>query len=175
MCRPFARIARLSRRPLEQDSLAVPDFDSQFPANIVAARLPTLDLRILGLRVPWYERSSQLLRSSWAWLEVTTAALRKGPAVILGDLNVSVSSGNGDDVVSFRRILESGWQRAVPPVGCSYFGHSRRRSEIDHIVATPYCRLKAAEYVTAVRGFTLAGTPDALSDHAALAADIEVR
>jgi endonuclease/exonuclease/phosphatase family metal-dependent hydrolase len=111
---------------------------------------------------------------SWEWLERAAAQLSESPAVILGDLNVGASSGHGTIGHVFRRILDSGWVRAIPPEGCSFFGDLDRRSEIDHILATPHCLLRGARYVTSVPGFTLAGSSDALSDHAALVTEIDV-
>lgn len=166
----------VSRIPMEPDDLALPYFDRQFPANMVAARLPMAGLRVLGLRVPAYEGGDRaLLIKSWEWLEGAAARLRGSPAVILGDLNVRTSSRGATGGAQFRRILESGWTRAAPVGGNSYYGGRGMSSEIDHVLATTYCAIRAAEYVTAVSDFALAGAPSALSDHAALVADIEVR
>lgn len=165
-----------SRLPLERDGLALPDFDYQFPGNIVAAHLPTLGLRILGLRVPWYTAEHRIQRlEAWNWLERAAASLCERPAVILGDLNIPPSRGCTRRGIGacFQRILDGGWQRAAPAEGYSYFGR-KGRSEIDHILATLHCTVSGAHYVTCVPGFTLAGTPQALSDHAALVADIDI-
>jgi endonuclease/exonuclease/phosphatase family metal-dependent hydrolase len=164
-----------SRLPLERDPLALPDFDEQFPANTVAARVPGFGLRVLGLRVPAYGAEQQaLLKKSWEWLENTAASLLGEPAVILGDLNVRGSPSQKDGEAHFRRILESGWKRAAPAGGSSYYGASGVRSEIDHVLFSTRCTARSAEYVTSAAGFTLAGAPSALSDHAALVVDIEI-
>jgi hypothetical protein len=164
-----------SSLPLERDGLDLPGFDHQFPANMVAAFLPTLRLRVLGLRVPAYkaEHRAQLL-AAWEWLETAAARLREVPALILGDLNIPPAPGRRGIGANFHRILENGWQRATPAGGHSYFGLSGGRSEIDHILASPHCTVRDAEYVTSVPGFTLAGTRDALSDHAALVTRIDI-
>jgi endonuclease/exonuclease/phosphatase family metal-dependent hydrolase len=168
------RTLMASRLFLKRDGLALPDFDEQFRANVVAAHIPTLGLRVLGLRVPAYHpRERDLLLSAWKWLESAAAQLLPAPAVILGDLNVQAAARTGAGA-SLRRIRESGWQRAAPVGGSSYFGRSGARSEIDHVLVTPCCRVRGAEYVVSVGGFALAGTPDALSDHAALVADLEI-
>src|ERR1700730_15518173 len=49
------RVLIASREPLEQAGLALPDFDNQFHANILAAHSPRFGLRILGLRIPAYK------------------------------------------------------------------------------------------------------------------------
>lgn len=163
-----------SRLPLVRDGLALPDFDHQLPANVVAAYLPTLGLRILGVRVPAYETKHRMhLLGAWEWLETAAITMCDAPAVILGDLNIRPSAGPRMTGGYFHRILNSGWQRAVPVEGHSYFGHGNRRSEIDHLLINPHCTVHEAEYVTAVPGFSLAGTPGALSDHAALVATVD--
>jgi endonuclease/exonuclease/phosphatase family metal-dependent hydrolase len=175
--KPEARANRAliaSRLPLEQDDLLLPCFDRQFPANIVAARLPTSGLRVLGVRVPAYEaKQRDLLIKSWEWLESTAASLSSEPAVILGDLNIRCSSRDKVGGQHFQRILDSGWTRAAPVGGYSYYGARGVRSEIDHILTTAHCTIRSAECVTAVPDFTLAGSPSSLSDHAALVAEIE--
>jgi endonuclease/exonuclease/phosphatase family metal-dependent hydrolase len=163
-----------SRLLLERDSLALPDFDRQFPANTVAAHFPTLGLRVLGLRVPAYKPRDPLLLRGWEWLETAAARLRETPAVILGDLNVGALPDRKGVGACFRKILDSGWERATPAGGYSYFGLSGERSEIDHVLATPRCTVRGAEYLTSLPSFNLAGTPGALSDHAALVADIDI-
>ncbi len=166
----------VSRFPMVRDDLALPAFDNQFPANTVAAIIPSFGLRILGLRVPAYlPKQRDLLLKSWAWLEDAATSLRNSPAIILGDLNVGAvpkRSGKGE---YFLRILESGWQRAAPAAGYSYLGHSGHNSEIDHMLHTSRCHVHGAEYVTELGDFIYAGTRDALSDHAALVATVEVK
>jgi hypothetical protein len=164
-----------SRLPLEPDPLALPDFDEQFSANIVAGLLPGSRLRVLGLRVPAYGADQRgLLKKSWEWIENTASDLLGEPAVILGDLNVHGSPVQKGGEAYFRRIRGSGWRRAAPSVGCSYYGASGVRSEIDHVLFSTPCTARGAEYVTSAAGFPLAGAPGALSDHAALVVDIDV-
>ena len=47
-------------------------------------------------------------------------------------------------------------------------------SEIDHILGTSSCEFTNARYVTEIDGHRLAGSKDAISDHAALMADVAV-
>jgi hypothetical protein len=162
-----------SRLLIHRDDLALPDFDCQLPANTVAARLGRLGLRILGIRIPAYGQSNPLLMRSWEWLETASHALKVAPAVIMGDLNIRPMPDRKGVGACFRRLLDNGWQRAAPTEGYSYFGPSGVRSEIDHALVSPCCRIQGAEYVVSVPGFELAGTPNALSDHAALVVDID--
>jgi hypothetical protein len=164
-----------SRLPLEHDPLTLPDFDEQFSANIVAGFIPGSRLRVLGLRVPAYGAEQQrLLKKCWEWIENTASGLLGEPAVILGDLNVRGSPIRKGGEAYFRRILQSGWKRAAPSAESSYYGASGVRSEIDHVLFSTPCTALGAEYVTSAGGFTLAGAPGALSDHAALVVEIDI-
>src|SRR5438094_2069944 len=63
------RILIASREPLVPDPLPLPDFDHQFPANLPAVGVPSLGLRVLGVRVPSYGPEQRvLLTKSWDWL-----------------------------------------------------------------------------------------------------------
>jgi hypothetical protein len=161
--------SRLTMRP---EIVQFPGFDPDFVGNTVAAFLPDAGLRLLGVRVECFSQSLRTL-AYWHWLERVAVNMRETPSVILGDLNSSPDRP-GEVGDCFRRILKQGWQRAAPRGGCSYFGLTGGRTEVDHILFTRHCSVHGAEYVTAVPGFILAGTPGALSDHAALVAEVEV-
>ena len=169
------RVLLVSKVRIEPHRLTLPDFDLQFPANMVAARLPDSGISILGIRVPAYESKdrTQLLKS-WAWLEATAGQWRDSPAIILGDLNITPNPSRGPRAKHFRNILQGGWQRAEPAGGVSYFAQGEPCSEIDHVLATAACRIGPASYVTDVEGFKLAGGHGAISDHAALVVDIDL-
>ncbi len=170
------RILIASRLPLAPLTIEGPTFDQQFPANIAAVSLPSVGLSIVGVRVPAYAaKESAFLHQAWDWLESTAAMLRHGAAVLLGDLNVSVASTETRGGDHFRRILASGWQRAAPADGATYFGHGGRTSEIDHILATDRCVLSEAACIKSAGAFTYCGSQDAISDHAALRCRVELR
>ena len=160
------RVLVASRFPLESDGVELPNFDQQFRANMAAVLLPTIGLRVLGVRVPAYEsKDRHQLRESWRWLENAARIWSETATVILGDLNVGPTpSGRRDG--HFERILSTGWTRAQPTDRYSYSGHGDRRSEIDHILVTSRCAVREARYVTKTDEFVLAGADGALSDHA---------
>jgi endonuclease/exonuclease/phosphatase family metal-dependent hydrolase len=167
------RALLVSRLPFEPVTSLLPKFDEESRANTVAVRLASLELTLLGVRVPVYKTIARRVRV-WEWLEQTAMSLIHTRAVILGDLNCPPAPSGRGAGLSFRRMLQSGWRRAAPPEGHSYFGVSGCRSEIDHILASAHCTIDAAKYVTRTAGFTLAGAADAISDHAALLAELSV-
>jgi len=170
------RILIASKLPLAQLPIELPTFDQQFPANLVAVSLPSLGLSIVGVRVPAYSgKNAPLLRQAWEWLEVSAASLAHTPAIILGDLNVSTTSAASRCGDHFRRILESGWHRAAPSEGATYFGHSGRSSEIDHVLGTSHCVFTDAAYIKSSEGFEYCGSSGAISDHAALACQVDLQ
>ena len=169
------RVLITARTRFEPVKLSLPDQDEQFPANMLAVRVPEVGISILGLRVPYYSGDSlPRLRPSWDWIEAAAAAMVSEPSVIVGDLNVRVTSTKRRCGDAFRRMLESGWRRANP-TGPGGFMKNGKHSEIDHLLASKRCEIRDAFYITTIRGFTLAGTPEALSDHALLVADVVPR
>jgi hypothetical protein len=168
------RVFVASKLLLEPLTLSLPTFDQQFPSNLLAVRLPLLGLSIVGVRVPAYNRkSAHLLVPAWEWLESTTGSLKSSPSIVIGDLNVSLSRASCARN-QFRRILASGWHRAEPTGGATFYGHGGKNSEIDHIIATPHCILSDALCVQQAGGFEFAGSSSAISDHAALVCNVEV-
>lgn len=170
------RVLVASRLPIAPLPIDLPTFDQQFPANLAAVSLPSLGIAIVGVRVPAYStQGAPLLLQAWEWLEMASAALKGSPAVLLGDLNVSTNSTASRGGDHLRRILASGWRRATPSGGATFFGHSGQTSEIDHILATDHCVLTDAKSIQSAGGFTLCGSSSAISDHAALVAQVELR
>ena len=168
------RILIASQLPIEKLPLETPAFDRQFPSNILSVRVAETGVRLLGIRIPAYGPSERArLCASWDWLERTINAFKETPAVVLGDLNANPASSKARGGEYFRRILRNGWHRATPK-GASYFGTAGRCSEIDHMLGNVGCSFANPRYVTAVGEFKLAGAPDAISDHAALLADLTV-
>jgi endonuclease/exonuclease/phosphatase family metal-dependent hydrolase len=161
-----------ARIALEADPLGLPDFDQQLPANLVAAFIPSGPLRILGIRVPYYETKDPRLAQSWEWLEAAGAELQNSASLIIGDLNVHVGSTlRGGDV--FSRMLQNGWTRVQPTGSGSYFRKDGKWNEIDHVLISAKCKVNDAEYITDVGDIHFAGNSTALSDHAALVVDCE--
>lgn len=170
------RVLVAARVPLVADPFPRPRFDHQFPANVLVARFPALALRVVAVRVPAYEaRQRTPLRQSWDWLEQAAQALAGERAVIVGDLNCSLASPRHRGGDHLKRIIGSGWQLATPVEGASYYGLGGRTSVIDHLLVAPACTASQARFVASAGGFRLAGSPGALSDHAALVAEIGVR
>jgi endonuclease/exonuclease/phosphatase family metal-dependent hydrolase len=169
------RILVASRIPMEPLALVLPDFDRQFPANILGVRLPDAGVSVLGIRIPWYEREEAALTvRAWDWLASAAGGLVAAPGILLGDLNVGLKSGPQRGGKHFRGLLQSGWHRAEPAGGASYTSTRGATSEIDHVLATNHCNFKDARYVATKDGYTFAGTDGAISDHAALVVDVTV-
>lgn len=167
------RILIASRCPIQTLSIPPPDFDQQFPANVLCIEVPSVGISIVGVRVPWYnKKSAGLVIPAWDWLEETAAFLADRSAVIMGDLNVSLKSPRSRGGEHFRRILQSGWHRATPAHSASFFRADGASSEIDHILGTDLCQAGGTRYVTELGGYQFAGGLDPISDHAALVTEV---
>lgn len=164
--------SRLSLQPLD---VRLPDFDQQFPSNVLCVRVPSVAISIVGIRIPWYENGEMpLVIRAWDWLQSAAADLKNQPAIILGDLNVQLKSPRSRGGEHFRNLLASGWQRAIPKDGSSFVGDSGTPSEIDHILGTSACGFSNARYATEHAGYRFSGGEGAISDHAALLAEVRV-
>ena len=169
------QVLMVSRLDLQRGRLSAPEFDGHLASNVLLATASPSGLTILGVRIPWYTGKTLPLRAAaWSWLANQAAILIQGPAVILGDLNVSTNSRTSTTAGHFSAMLSSGWTRAAPADGASFHGKADRRSEIDHILLSPACNATSPRYVATHLHHVLAGGPSALSDHAALVADVSV-
>lgn len=167
------RIFIAARCPLQPLVLELPSFDHQFSSHLLGARIPSLNVSLVGVRFPWYE-TSDLIVSAWDWLEATATSLMNHPSIILGDLNVGLTSDSSRGGEHFRRMLAGGWHRATPRSGVGYHGYGESRSEIEHILGTNQCEFSETDYVIKSGEFQLAGGPNAISDHAALVTRVKV-
>ena len=96
------------------------------------------------------------------------------PMAIAGDFNTDVSYPRARCGDRPARLVASGWQHAAPPAGASYYTLRNEGKRIDHAFVSQHFAIQQACYVTESAGHRLIGKPaDALSDHAALVADIE--
>jgi len=156
--------------------IRLPDFDRQFPSNVLCVGVPLAGVSIVGVRVPWYNGENVgLVVNAWDWLESTAAALLNRPSIILGDLNAELKSNRSRGGEHLRRIMQSGWHRAAPKETASFFSNAGQNSEIDHILGTDLCGFDNARYITELDGHLFAGGKNAISDHAALLAEVTVR
>ena len=172
------RVLVASRLPIADAGIARPSFDTHFGANLTAFQIPSVGLKVIGVRVPAYpSEGRENLRKGWEWLARAAADCCGEPSVILGDLNVSVGKRptGGRSGPRFPENFGSEWHRHQPRGSASYFGHGGARTQIDHLLTTSHCRVSDIHYLTRTRSFTLADGRGALSDHAALVADISVR
>ena len=167
------RILIVSRFALEPSPLPLPQFDRQFPSNILCVTVPKAGVRVLGLRIPAYARKDRpCLLLAWDWLETMLANLKGVPTAVVGDLNANVNSSPANGGAHFRRILANGWRRAIPHGPGSFFGRTGRPTDIDHILCNGQLSFSDVRYVTEAGGSHLVGRAGALSDHAALIASI---
>ena len=170
------RILIASRFPLSLQNIVLPDFDQQFPSNLLGVTLPTVGLSVLGVRVPAYTGdTAPLLFKAWEWIEDTAAYLKHNPTVILGDLNVSTTSGRSRAGDHFRRIIADGWKRAEPIDGSTFFSNRGHETEIDHILASSHCTISNPVVIKQVSCFSIAGGSNSISDHAILMCNIEIK
>ena len=170
------RVFVASRIDVGRAELAMPTFDHQLPANVLSVRFPGCGLWVVALRIPAYKAHQRDLTSrSWAWLESVAKSLASEAAVIIGDLNVPTLATRGVGAETLQRIGALGWPVASSTSVASYFSPRGTTSTLDYLLHTPAVAVHRAPFVTGASDFILAGSLNALSDHAAIVADLEVR
>ncbi len=160
------RLLVASRFPVVVKSLPPSTVDDHLSAN--ALRVDIGALRLLAIRVPAYKGGREH-RNAWTWLAGIAEEMQRtgGPAIVVGDLNTSMSATGARRVDAFHQLLENGWTRTQPE-GVGSFAREGAWYEIDHVLTTKTCRISDARYVVTTPSYELAGTPSSLSDHAAL-------
>jgi hypothetical protein len=161
-----------SRVPVVAAPFALPFFDHQLPGNALAVQFPESGLKVLALRIPAYESPHRgLVAKSWDWLEAWAESVRDQPVAIVGDLNCTPGARPSGGGAHFRRIIGSGWRVATPD-GVSYYSARGVTTRPDHLIHTTSVHAVRAEFVATQSGYQLAGARAALSDHAALVAEL---
>lgn len=164
------RVLVASRAPLDPVELHVPNHEPHLRTNVLGVH--TAGVTIVAIRVPAYDGlAAQHQLAAWDWVSETADRLREEPAVILGDLNVSLNGLGYRNGKHLQAILDNGWTR-VATVGPTYFGHDGVRSEIDHILTTRHCSASHPVVVTSIGKYVLCGQADSISDHAVLMCDL---
>ena len=164
------RILIASKIPIAPLPLTMPAFDQQFQSNLLGLTILDMNISLLGLRMPWY-KSKALVTNAWDWVEEAAVSLISQPSIIIGDFNATEQSSGGRGGEHFRRIIQSGWQRATPS-GSSYFGKDGKTSTIDHLLSTSECMIADPKFITKINQHCLAGSTGSISDHAILVAKI---
>lgn len=169
------RVLIASKVLIDRDPYPRPTFDAQLPANLEIARIRATGLRIIGIRVPFYkDHQKHLTQSAWDWLRDLAAATVEDRVAIIGDLNCSPDSPPRYGSRQFKEMLASGWKLGTPPGQSYYNSKNEAASTPDQLLVTPRCTVRAASFVSRSGAFELAGSKAAISDHAALVAEVAV-
>ncbi|HEX4825835.1 MAG TPA: endonuclease/exonuclease/phosphatase family protein [Candidatus Polarisedimenticolaceae bacterium] len=170
------RVLIAARRPLFPGPLQAPPLDSSSPPNSLHVVVPELELNVLGIRMPAFEgRGAGRLRNAWwDWMAEAAATIREGQAVLAGDLNTDPERRGPSGGIRLQRLVASGWRRALPLDGHSWWDLRGRGYRLDHVFVTPTLELIGAEYVTRFGDHQLVGRKNGFSsDHAALLVDVQ--
>jgi len=145
-------------------------------SSVLGVHLANPDIEILGLSVP-VPLETATLRSCHEWIAKTASSAVKCPSVILGDFNLDPRDSARDQGMDLlRRLMYQGWTHALPPRGVSWWperGSSGR--SLDHAFLSPHFDVHAMEYITQSRPYVFTHGERAMSDHAVLLVDAEMK
>ena len=157
-----------SRRPIVVRELPPSAVDQHLVANTLRLQVDGC-LELLCARMPTYTGSQR--SAAWDWLTaVANDARQRGKAMLIGDLNTGLLAAT--PMPQFLSLCAT-WNRLQPTGRGSFFGKSGNVSEIDHAL-TSGATDGTAWYVRRAGEFCLAGSDDALSDHAGLFVQLDL-
>lgn len=163
-----------SKRRLVPGEIIAPPIAPSVPYNFLHVELPEDDLQVIGMRVPDYSRKPRIRRACWDWLGSIAAEVISGPTVMIGDFNSDPSYPKSCCGDRFARLVECGWQLALPEDGASYWTPNNHSVRLDHAFVSPHYRVLSSRYIHDICGLTLANNrKPMLPDHAALEIVIE--
>ena len=143
--------------------------------NFMHIRLPSLEMEVIGLRVPMYKRNVEK-RLYWEWFEEMVKSLNHRNFVILGDINANKEDPRSVGGACLLRIEEYGWKIPVPTGEWSYQSNLEKTSCIDHVLVSADIKVEEARYVVQYDNHLFAGIKNGgMSDHAALVVDIDLK
>jgi len=144
------------------------------PYNFLHVELPDDDLQVIGIRVPDYSRTPRIRRACWDWLCSVAADVISSSTIIIGDLNSDPAYPKSHCGDRFAKLVEDGWQLALPKDGASFWTPSNHSVRLDHAFVSPHNRIVSSRYVAEIDDLVLANKrKPSLPDHAALEIEIE--
>lgn len=162
------------RRRVVPGEIIAPPIAPSVPYNFLHVELPEDDLQVIGIRVPDYSRKPRIRRACWDWLGSVAGEVISSPTIIIGDLNSDPSYPKSHCGDRFAKLVEGGWQLALPADGASFWTPSNHAVRLDHAFISPHNRVISTRYVADISGLVLANKrKPSLPDHAALEIEIE--
>jgi hypothetical protein len=135
--------------------LVVPHIHPSVPSNVLQVTLDSSDIKILGFRMPSFDRRQiRLKRLVWDWLLAETEKLQGARAIIAGDFNTAPEDSVSNCGDCLAKLTENGWQLCQPEIGFSW-RHPRSRVErrIDHIFLSDSFVATQVEYLWSFEKF----------------------
>lgn len=173
-----------SRMELNAGSIPVPLIPDApaVPSNMLHVSLPENGVEILGLRLPAFDDPARVTREKrnawWDWVLATARKNNNCPFIILGDFNTDPGYPNADGKVRFTQFKELGWTHALPDSGASWWGRTKTgeyERKLDHVLLSRHFTLNNARYCTESGQYTFTKKEGAMSDHAVLIVDIDLK
>jgi endonuclease/exonuclease/phosphatase family metal-dependent hydrolase len=148
------------------------------PSNVFHVKVPKMDFDILGIRIPDYSKQPVLRKACWNWLLETAANIKDKPFVIMGDFNADPDPRKSPAYFSkcLEQLVKDKWQDASPKEGGSYWTiRGGMEKKLDHIFLSTHFSFRNPEYRTESGQYIFTKKPGAMSDHAVLVVDAELK
>lgn len=162
-----------SRTLMKAGVIKAPAIAPSVPSNALNVEFPEDGYEILGLRLPDYSRMPTIRTACWDWIERTAGLLVDRPSLIIGDLNTDPKYAPARCGDRIQRLINQGWQHAVPSGDPSYWSPRGHGVQIDHAFVSRHLTVSGTQFVKEKNGYVFVGRSEGgMSDHAVLVVDV---
>jgi len=163
-----------SRTPIKNGDINPPPLSPALQSNFIHVDIPAFKLELIGIRIPSFKSSTNLLHIYWDWLEAVADRVKSRPFVIAGDLNVDPRYPPRKCGHRLQKFKSLGWKHGLPEHGVSYrsvVGNHGYR--LDHAFVSSSLSIPNSQYIWKAGPFIYGGQrSNAMSDHAVLVVEI---
>jgi exonuclease III len=145
----------------EDGDIPAPEVDEAACTNFLSRHLRTLDLDVVGFRVPYYQAEDPRKLGPY-WEQFTRAAREAidSRVVFIGDFNVGRTKKDEAGNATLNKLTKAGYRLLGPVDGA------------DRALVSPSLTVRSFSVIEAVAGYRLTGKKG-LSDHPMLVVDVE--
>ncbi len=172
------RILIASRTPLKAGDIQAPtDIIEAVPCNMLHVQLVVSGINIIGLRMPLPLTAIQK-KAWWDWVTTTAQENRDHPFIITGDFNTDpIKSRGSNGRIRFDTLKENGWTYNLPQTPSWWWNNKDEFGwKLDHaLFNSKHFSSPQSEYLTEFSPYVFARKPGAMSDHAVLLVEAELK
>lgn len=169
-----------SRTALEKGVTPELPIEKALTSNVLHVNIPDKNIEVLGLRMPSFKTNDpereKKRNDIWDWITATARIKEERPLIILGDFNTGPKDTGTSGGKRFDQLVREGWSHALP-LGSSWWSQNKENGgrQIDHALLSKHFVVRNTEYIPERGQYIFAQKPGAMSDHAILLVDADLK